>query len=252
MAYWTKTFVVDDDPNVMMRCNEGHVKIGPAEDRRVNVQARDRGIRLPVFGVWDVRRLQVRDSHSLSRIQLDVAFPRIRYLGGFVLPFSRVLVTVPRRVGLDIETYDGGIVLSGNIDASTDGDLEAIAQNGNIRAAGGFGALNLQSNSGNIRVELAAGCRMKSDWKITAWNGNIDLQCPPDLVADLDADAKGGRVLVDLPSGVPHEGSSYREALNGGGCLLRLRSTNGHIRIQRAGTNSSDHVESSLAPPARA
>ena len=238
MASWAKTFVVDDQPNVVMRSNLGQVRIASGQARQVSVEAHDHGIRLPLFGAWEVRDLHVCDLQVPSRIQLDVKFPRLRYFGGFVLPLSSISLTAPHLAGVDVETWDGRIVLdrfaghcrllsgSGSIRAAVDGDLDATAHNGGIRATGRFGVLNLHSHSGNISVEVEPGSPLTSEWRIATLNGSIEFRCPPGLAAEIDADAGGGRVFNGST-----RTSTYRGTWNGGGPLIHLRCSNGNIRI---------------------
>jgi hypothetical protein len=67
--------------------------------------------------------------------------------------------------------------------------------------------------------------------------GDLTVYLPRGVGFDLDADADGGEVRVDMP--VETEGRHYDDrvkgAISGGGNLLKLRNNHGDIRVLESG-----------------
>ena len=62
--------------------------------------------------------------------------------------------------------------------------------------------------------------------------GSVALTVPRALGAELDARTSGGRVSVDVPVAARVRGrSEVRGPVNGGGPLLRLRTSGGSVSV---------------------
>lgn len=108
-----------------------------------------------------------------------------------------------------IETSGGGLVIdnvAGAIDGSTSG--------GSIEA-------NLLSPISGVRLETSG--------------GGVTVRIPASAAFDLDAETSGGGVHSDLPVTIvgKTEHDRLRGAVNGGGKLVRLRSSGGGIHVER-------------------
>jgi hypothetical protein len=112
------------------------------------------------------------------------------------------------------------------------GDIQAGSSGGgvDIRAAGG--RVKAGSSGGPVRVAFAPGNAKGGD--VDSSGGGVSVTVDAGAGIDLDASSSGGSVVCDLP--VTIQGKVSRDSLhgklNGGGALLRLRSSGGGITIR--------------------
>ena len=140
----------------------------------------------------------------------------------------RYELTVPKTMNLDIENTNGAIRLS-----DVSGKLELGTTNGRIEAKGCAGIIDAATTNGRIEAELV---RVTPGQKInlTTTNGKIVLAVPADLAAELDAGTTNGAIRTDLPVvSSMLDDNRLRGKINGGGALVRLRTTNGGIEIRK-------------------
>jgi len=111
------------------------------------------------------------------------------------------------------------------------GDVEAASSGGGVRIREAHGAVVADSSGGPVKVAFASG--NSSGGSIGSSGGGVDVRLDAAAAVDLDAVASGGSVSSDL--GVTVHGKIQRDTLkgeiNGGGPLLKLRSSGGGITI---------------------
>jgi hypothetical protein len=129
----------------------------------------------------------------------------------------------------DLHTTNGAVQAEG-----TQGAVKAHTTNGAIsllRVAGGCHAV---TTNGKITAELLSlgsqGCELQTT------NGAIHITLPENIRADLDASTTNGHVTSALPLSLQGQLSKQRRdgKINGGGPLLKLRTTNGGITIGKS------------------
>lgn len=122
-------------------------------------------------------------------------------------------------VRFEVRVPDGvlfvGRTVNGDIEATTSGFAEAETVNGSIRA----------------RME---GRPFGRGVRFSTVNGNIDLDLPDDVDADVDAEWVNGGLETDLPFQIRGRLSRHRATgtLGDGGPPLALETVNGSIRIR--------------------
>lgn len=156
-------------------------------------------------------------------------------------------IKVPRRVTLDAETTNGALRLAG-----TEGDTQARSTNGRVRIESVSGRMKVQTTNGAIEVVDSAGSvdarttnggiRVQlaevtpgSEMSFTTTNGGVTLTLPAGVRATLDAATSNGSIASDFPVlGDARKPSRRRLSgdLNGGGGRLKIRTTNGGVRIE--------------------
>jgi hypothetical protein len=155
-------------------------------------------------------------------------------------------IKVPRHVTVDAATTNGALRLAG-----TEGEARARSTNGRVRIEnvsgemtvrttnGGIevvdsaGSVNARTTNGGIRVELAD-VTPGSEMTFTTTNGGVSLTLPADVRATLDAATSNGSIVSDFPVlGDARRSSRHHLSgeVNGGGGLLKIRTTNGGVRI---------------------
>jgi DUF4097 and DUF4098 domain-containing protein YvlB len=115
------------------------------------------------------------------------------------------------------------------------GRLQLDTTNGRIEVARCSGSVAASTTNGGIEAELMTVAKGQ-ELRFVTTNGRIEVALPGDLGADVDADTTNGAIRTDLPIATTHlSRNSLRGTINGGGTVLRLRTTNGGIQIRAAG-----------------
>ena len=159
----------------------------------------------------------------------------------------RYAIETPREVDVNLRTVNGKIKISGisgAIDATTvndviklegrTGPIRARTTNGSIRAEIDMlgNDAEFSTTNGSVGVEVHRGVAPVT---VLTTNGSINLTLPTDFAGQLDAEARRGRVHSDFPIPVV---SKVRNQLkgeigDGGEAVVKLRSSNGSIRLKR-------------------
>ncbi len=116
--------------------------------------------------------------------------------------------------------------------AGVTGDLVARTSGGSIEIQDAGGAVEAHTSGGPVRASFAAG--NGSGGTLKSSGGGITAIVDPTVSLQVDAHTSGGRVDLDLPLTVRGSFSrnEVRGALNGGGPMLKLRSSGGSIRLR--------------------
>jgi DUF4097 and DUF4098 domain-containing protein YvlB len=141
--------------------------------------------------------------------------------------------------GAVLDTSGGSIRL-----ASAKGEVRATTSGGGIRLSGLTHGLTARNAAGPIYAEFIADKGAFSESYLETSVGDVIVYLPPDLPvtvrATIDA-AMGHKMITDFPDvKVTSEGGEWgpREiygqgAINGGGPLLKIRTTAGNIELRR-------------------
>lgn len=135
------------------------------------------------------------------------------------------------RVKGDVDARTSGGSIS--IDRA-EGTVDAHTSGGSINVDEVMGRIDASTSGGSVTASISA--QPSDDCRLETSGGNVTVYLDPDLKMDLDAQAGGwGRVESDLP--VTTRGtikkSELRGEINGGGPLLRLRTSSGRIEIRK-------------------
>lgn len=127
---------------------------------------------------------------------------------------------------LRAETSGGGIDIDG-----VAGDIVATTSGGSVAITGAGGRVDAESSGGGVRVGFTAGNDRGGE--LSSSGGPVAAELDSAVGLDIDASTSGGGVHCDLPVTVRGSvsRSQLRGTLNGGGQLLRMRSSGGGIRI---------------------
>lgn len=128
-----------------------------------------------------------------------------------------------------VHTSDGPVVAE-----DLDGSLEGSSSDGPIRVSGRFDDLDLESHDGRLTVDVQPGSRIRESWSLRTDDGSMEVEIPEALKATLDARVRDGGIRIDVPTVDIGESSPsvVRVDLNGGGPVLRVRSSDGSVRIR--------------------
>jgi DUF4097 and DUF4098 domain-containing protein YvlB len=163
--------------------------------------------------------------------------------GRLVLTTSDGAVTGSRLGGtVQVRSGDGSIRLE-----NVTGTLDLETTDGTITLEGKPAVLKARTGDGSIRTTIEPDTAMTDNWDLTTSDGTITLVLPGIFNADVDAETSDGVVRVSHPlleadaaetSGEAREERRerrrmLRSKMGDGGKILRLRTGDGSIRIER-------------------
>jgi hypothetical protein len=235
---WNKSFTVSGRPQIVVEADDGNVIVNAGAASQVAVRVQVIGWRLDD----DVK---VGASQSGNRIEITVR-KRSGFAGLFGSHSIRITLSAPPESDLALHTKDGNVEISdirgrqqlrtgdGNITLrGVEGAVSCDTGDGNIHAEGRFDEFNARTGDGNIDARVRAGSKMSGGWSISTGDGNVRLELPSSLAANLDAHTGDGHVRSDLPLTVSGSMSerAIRGQLNSGGPTLEVRTGDGDIRL---------------------
>ena len=136
---------------------------------------------------------------------------------------------VPAQSSLSLQSTNGGITVE-----NVNGRIEFRTVNGGVKLAGLAGEVSGRSSNGGIDVDLGGSTWAGAGVDVQTSNGGVRLRIPEQYSARLEAGTRNGGMHVDFPITV--QGRMNREIatnLGAGGPLIRVRTSNGGIRITK-------------------
>lgn len=117
---------------------------------------------------------------------------------------------------------------SGGVDVHTSG--------GNITLESVTGSVNAKTSGGSIQAALIE--QLHDECSLRTSGGNITVTLIPDIAIDVDATTGGGNVSTDFTVASTIQGkvpkNRLKGSINSGGSLLKLHTSGGNIRLQKA------------------
>lgn len=137
-------------------------------------------------------------------------------------------VRVPVGVRLNVETVNGGVIISG-----VEGEVRAETVNGSLEFDGA-NATSLSTVNGQIRAAFT-----RANWagtlNVETVNGGVDLTFPANFSADISGETVNGGVNTAFP--ITIEGKwgpkSFRGTIGSGGRSLKIETVNGGITLRK-------------------
>jgi hypothetical protein len=140
-------------------------------------------------------------------------------------------VFVPRRADLSLETHNGGISIS-----EVHGKIDFSAMNGGVVLRKLGGAVRGSTTNGGLVVELSGDRWDGETLDVRTTNGGIVLSMPENYSANLQTGTVNGGISVDFPGAVQDKNSKQIAVnLGSGGATVKAMTTNGGVRVKRAG-----------------
>jgi DUF4097 and DUF4098 domain-containing protein YvlB len=197
------------------------------------------------------KQIKIDVRQSAGSVRIETKLPRSGVGGGFLdwLTGNDASASVtykikaPRDVVAKLESTNGGLRLVGtrgraNLETvnggvtveHTEGDVQVETVNGGITVIEAAGALEGSTTNGGITAQLT---RVDGDINLETTNGSVVLKVPRDLRANLDVATSNGGIHSDLEVAGGGKGRKHLTGeVNGGGGLLKVRTTNGGVRIE--------------------
>ncbi len=140
-------------------------------------------------------------------------------------------ISVPHRTDLNLNASNGGITI-----ASVAGTITFDTTNGGVRLADLAGHVNGRTRNGGVTVVLGGTQWDGEGLDVETSNGGVTLSIPTPYNAQLETRTVNGGFRFDYPltlSGELNPRRGISTTLGSGGAPVRVRTTNGGLRLQR-------------------
>lgn len=145
-------------------------------------------------------------------------------------------ILVPRRSNLALTAHNGGIAIS-----DVNGRIEFNGLNGGVVLRRVGGNVHGSSTNGGLVVELDGSRWDGEELNVKTTNGGVMMSVPENYSARLETGTVNGHVSTDFPVTVQGRISKQLSMnLGSGGPTVRAMTTNGGVRLRRAGAADSD------------
>lgn len=146
-------------------------------------------------------------------------------------------ISVPRNTNLDLNANNGGITI-----ASVAGTIRFDTTNGGVRLIDLGGEVNGRTRNGGLRVALGGTAWEGAGLDVETSNGGVTLAIPEPYNAQLETRTVNGGFRFDYPLTLTGELAPRRgisTTIGAGGAPVRVRTTNGGVRIERRSASSA-------------
>lgn len=138
-------------------------------------------------------------------------------------------LATPTRTPLSLRTTNGGITID-----AIDSRVEMKTTNGGLKLTRIAGDVEGHTTNGGIDVDLEGTGWQGGGLDLQTTNGGVRLSIPPQYNAHLEAGTTNGSVRIDFPVMVQGTiGKSFSADLGSGGATLRVRTSNGGVKITK-------------------
>ena len=138
-------------------------------------------------------------------------------------------LSVPTQTPLSLRSTNGGISVD-----SVNSRVELHTTNGGVKLTRMAGDVQGRTTNGGIDVDLDGSAWNGSGLDVQTTNGGVRLRIPAQYSAHLETGTSNGSVNIDFPMTVQGvAGRSFSTDLGGGGATLRVRTSNGGVRITK-------------------
>ncbi len=256
---------VDSGGTLEVELEAGSIEIDTQDEDEVEVEARASGsFRFELSSDGTNARLTGRGASWLGifpttnvsvRIKIPERFSIELHTGGGRIEIDDVSGDVNARTSggrieidgavgqVEVETSGGRIQID-----DVDGDLFARTSGGPVEVSDVTGDVEVRTSGGHIKVHDVGGSVVAKtsggrisvrfngppQGDLETSGGSIEVEVPEDAGIDLDARTSGGRVTVDSEVTVrgTFDHSQIEGKINGGGSVLRLRTSGGNVRLR--------------------
>jgi hypothetical protein len=145
-------------------------------------------------------------------------------------------ISVPRQTDLALRANNGGITIDG-----VSGTMRFETTNGGVRLADLGGSVTGRTSNGGVRVLLGGSQWDGEGLDVETSNGGVTLSIPEPYNAQLETRTVNGGFRFDYPLTLTGELSPRKgisTAIGAGGAPVRVRTTNGGLRIERRSSSA--------------
>jgi hypothetical protein len=240
---WSKSYHLSGKPDLRIETSDANIRVTTWDQNTIEAKVVTTHYKIGEDGI------RVAEHQNGDTVEIDVRFPHHGFTADWGNHRVDVIIQMPREGRVNLHTGDGKIDLAGfkgEMDLHTgdgsenlegvDGKLHATTGDGHITAHGRFDELELKTGDGHVDVRAANGSSLTAGWRLETGDGNVSLEVPGDLAADVDLHTSDGHIDLEMP--VTTEGkireNEVRGKLNGGGSPLTIRTGDGSIHLRKS------------------
>src|SRR6202035_3464949 len=203
---WSKTYDISGRPDLRVETSDANIRVDTWNQKTIEATVISTRYKIGEGG------LQVEEHQNGDTVEITVRYPHHGIT--FDIGNHRVDINIhmPREGKVDLHTSDGKIDVSNfkgemylrSGDGSqtiqaVDGKLYANTGDGHINADGRFDELDLKTGDGHVEVRAGAGSTLAGEWRLETGDGNVTLEIPGDLAADVSLHTGDGHIDLDMP-----------------------------------------------------
>jgi len=239
---WTKTYNLTGKPDLRIDTSDANIHVSTWDQHSIEARVTTTRYKIGEGGI------QIDEHQNGDSVDIEVRYPHHNFTVDWGQHRVDINIQMPREGKVNLRTGDGHIDLAGfkgdmtlhsgdgteTLD-SVDGALHASTGDGHIRANGRFDQLDLKTGDGHIEVRANSGSALGSNWRLETGDGNVTLQVPHDLAADVNLHTSDGHIDLDIPVTTDGEirENEIHGKLNGGGGLLSIHTGDGSIHLMK-------------------
>jgi DUF4097 and DUF4098 domain-containing protein YvlB len=239
---WSKTYSLSGKPELRVETSDANIKVTTWDQNTIEAKVITERYKIGEGGI------RIEEHQNGDAVEIDVRYPHHEFNIEWGNHRVDIIIQMPRDGKVDLRTGDGKIDINGlkgemelhSGDGSeslegVDGKLHASTGDGHINAHGRFDELELKTGDGHVEVRAGAGSTLAAGWRLETGDGNVSLEIPGELAADVDLHTSDGHIDLDMPvttEGKIREGEIHGK-LNGGGNALVIRTGDGSIHLRK-------------------
>jgi DUF4097 and DUF4098 domain-containing protein YvlB len=239
---WSKTYNVTGKPELRVETSDANIRVTTWDQNTIEAKVVTSRYKIGEGGI------RVEEHQTGDSVEIDVRYPHYNFNVEWGQHKVDIIVQMPREGRVNLRTGDGKIDiagLKGEMDLHSgdgsetldgvDGKLHASTGDGHINAQGRFDELELKTGDGHVEVRALPGSTLAAGWRLETGDGNVSLEIPSELSADVSLHTSDGHIDLDMP--ITTEGkirqNEVHGKLNGGGSLLTIRTGDGSIHLRK-------------------
>jgi DUF4097 and DUF4098 domain-containing protein YvlB len=239
---WSKTYTLSGKPDLRIETSDANIRVTTWDQNTIEARVETSRYKIGEGGI------RVEEHQNGDTVEIDVRYPHHNFNIEWGNHKVDVIIRMPHEGRVNLHTGDGKIDLAdfkGEMDLHTgdgsenlegvDGKLHATTGDGHITAHGRFDELELKTGDGHVDVRASQGSTLASGWRLETGDGNVSLEIPSDLSADVSLHTSDGHIDLDMP--VVTEGkireNEVHGKLNGGGNPLTIHTGDGSIHLRK-------------------
>jgi DUF4097 and DUF4098 domain-containing protein YvlB len=239
---WSKTYNISGTPDLRIETSDANIRATTWDQNTIEVKVETSRYKIGEGGI------RVEEHQNGDTVEIEVRYPHHNFNVEWGSHRVDVIIQMPREGRVNLHTGDGKIDLAGfkgdmdlhsgdgseNLEG-VDGKLRASTGDGHITAHGRFDELELKTGDGHVEVRATQGSTLAAGWRLETGDGNVSLEIPSELSADVSLHTSDGHIDLDMP--IVTEGkirqNEIHGKLNGGGSPLTIRTGDGSIHLRK-------------------
>jgi DUF4097 and DUF4098 domain-containing protein YvlB len=239
---WSKTYNLAGKPDLRVETSDANIRVTTWDQNTIEAKVITSHYKIGEGGI------RVEEHQTGDSVEIEVRYPHHNFNVEWGQHKVDIIIQMPREGRVNLRTGDGKIDIAGvkgdmdlhsgdgseNLEG-VDGKLHASTGDGHINAQGRFDELELKTGDGHVEVRAAAGSTLAAGWRLETGDGNVSLEIPRELSADVSLHTSDGHIDLDMP--ITTEGkirqNEVHGKLNGGGSSLTIRTGDGSIHLRK-------------------